>query len=253
MAFHTTELAQPPFADSKWDRIELSDDEDNFHPNIDNNLMIRLQREKRQQREAEDEEKRKKLQEENSEAAKAELERMERTKKLNIGNICTDKFVSTHEKSTASESANPIKGKKDAKLQVAASNEETFVEGYEEFLQENRPLLIEYAAIDEEDEKSEQFILTNTQLLSEHATGFCDAAPELPPPAPPAAERPTDHSRCRRPAALHQPAGRRQDPADAEDCAAVPAAHLRVRPRQVDAWARCSRRYPAAVQKDGLE
>ena len=39
---------------SKWDNIELSDDEDNFHPNIDNNLMIRLQREKRQQREAEE-------------------------------------------------------------------------------------------------------------------------------------------------------------------------------------------------------
>ena len=183
------------FADSKWDRIELSDDEDNFHPNIDNNLMIRLQREKRQQREAEDEEKRKKLEEDNTDAAKAELDRMERTKKLNVGNICTDKFASTHEKSTASESANPTKGKKDAKLQVAASNQETFVEGYEEFLQEHRPLLLEYAAIDEQDEISEQFILTNTQLLSEHATGFCEPRhwnfPRLPPPS---AERPANHS-----------------------------------------------------------
>eukprot|EP00964_Phaeocystis_antarctica_P048914 scaffold28336_cov69-Phaeocystis_antarctica.AAC.1 len=156
--------------------------------------MIRLQREKRQQREAEDEEKRKKLEEDNSEAAKAELDRMDRTKKLNVGNICTDKFVSTHEKSTASESANPSK-KKDTKLQVAASNEETFVEGYEEFLQEHRPLLIEYAAIDEQDEKSEQFILTNTQLLSEHATGFCEPRhwnlPRLPPPT---AERPANLS-----------------------------------------------------------
>ena len=40
-----------PLNYSKWDKIELSDDEDNFHPNIDNNLMIRLQREKRMQRE----------------------------------------------------------------------------------------------------------------------------------------------------------------------------------------------------------
>merc|ERR1719271_2152693 len=31
---------------------------------------------------------------------------------------------------------------------------------------------MEYAAIDEEDEKSEQFVLKHTQLLSEHATGF---------------------------------------------------------------------------------
>ena len=46
---------------SKWDKLELSDDEDNFHPNIDNNLMIRLQREKRQQREAEEAERKQKL------------------------------------------------------------------------------------------------------------------------------------------------------------------------------------------------
>ena len=118
--------------------------------------MIRLQREKRQQREAEDEEKRKKLLAEGTDAAKAELDRMERTKKLNVGNICTDKYVSTHQKSNASESANPTT-KKDTKLQVAASNQETFVEGYEEFLQEHRPLLLEYAAIDEQDEVSEQF------------------------------------------------------------------------------------------------
>eukprot|EP00908_Phaeocystis_cordata_P011358 Transcript_22227.p1 GENE.Transcript_22227~~Transcript_22227.p1 ORF type:complete len:352 (-),score=203.86 Transcript_22227:119-1174(-) len=156
---------------SKWDRIELSDDEDNFHPNIDNNLMIRLQREKRQQREAEEEEKRKKLEADNSEAAKEELARMERTKKLHVGNISTDKFVSKHEKSAASESANPME-RKDEKLKVAATNEATFTDGYEAFLEQNRPLLMEYAAIDEEDEKSEQFILANTQLLSEHATGF---------------------------------------------------------------------------------
>ena len=31
-------------------------------------------------------------------------------------------------------------------LQVAAANEETFIEGYEEFLQENRPMLLECAA-----------------------------------------------------------------------------------------------------------
>ena len=50
-----------PINYSKWDNLELSDDEDNFHPNIDNNLMIRLQREKRQQREVDEEEKKKNL------------------------------------------------------------------------------------------------------------------------------------------------------------------------------------------------
>jgi hypothetical protein len=52
-----------PINYSKWDRLELSDDEDHFHPNIDNNLMIRLQREKRQQREADEAEQIKQLRE----------------------------------------------------------------------------------------------------------------------------------------------------------------------------------------------
>ncbi|KAL3911824.1 MAG: hypothetical protein SGPRY_008549 [Prymnesium sp.] len=158
----------PPINYNKGDNIELSDDEDNFHPNIDNNLMIRLQREKRQQREAAEEEKRKKLLEEDTEAARAELEKMERAKKLHVGNISTDRFNSKHEKSTASQSAKPSQ-KVDNKVKVAAVQEG---KGYEEFIQSNRELMMEYAAIDEEDEKSEQFILNHTQLLSEHATGF---------------------------------------------------------------------------------
>ena len=94
-----------PINYSKWDNIELSDDEDNFHPNIDNNLMIRLQREKREQREKEEAEKKKKLEAEGSAEAKAELKKMEMQKKLHVGNISTDKFNSKHEKSSASHSA----------------------------------------------------------------------------------------------------------------------------------------------------
>lgn len=160
-----------PLSYSKWDRIELSDDEDNFHPNIDNNLMIRLQREKRQQREAEEEEKRKKLQDEGSSEAQDELVKMDQMKKLHVGNISQDKFNSKHEKSTASQSANPLQAK-DQKVKVAAADENSFVEGYEEFVQNHRPTMIEYASIDEEDERSEQYILKHTELLSEHATGF---------------------------------------------------------------------------------
>jgi len=160
-----------PLSYSKWDRIELSDDEDNFHPNIDNNLMIRLQREKRQQREAEEEEKRKKLEEEGSQEAKEELDKMERMKKLHVGNISQEKFNSKHEKSTASQSANPSTTK-DQKVKVAATNENSFAEGYEEFVQNYKATMLEYAAIDEDDERSEQYILQHTELLSEHATGF---------------------------------------------------------------------------------
>jgi len=160
-----------PLSYSKWDRIELSDDEDNFHPNIDNNLMIRLQREKRQQREAEEEEKRKKLEAEGSAEAKEELDKMEKTKKLHVGNISQDKFSSKHEKSTASQSAKPSQAK-EQKVKVAAADEGSFVEGYEDFVKSYRPTMIEYAAIDEDDDASEQYILQHTELLSEHATGF---------------------------------------------------------------------------------
>lgn len=160
-----------PLNYSKWDNIELSDDEDNFHPNIDNNLMIRLQREKRQQREKEEAERREKLEKESSDEAKAELEKMDRTKKLHVGNMCTDKFNSKHEKAAASASAT-VAPKQDVKVKVKATDEATFTDGYEDFLQANREILLEYAAIDEDDEASEQFVLKHTQLLSEHATGF---------------------------------------------------------------------------------
>lgn len=156
---------------SKWDRIELSDDEDNFHPNIDNNLMIRLQREKREQREAEEAEKRKKLEADATPEAKDELLRLDAQKKLHVGNICKDKYNSKHEKGSSAASANPTT-KADTKMKVKATSEESFADGYEEFIEKNRPTLLEYAAIDEEDERSEQYILEHTDLLSEHATGF---------------------------------------------------------------------------------
>jgi cell division cycle protein 37 len=164
-----------PLNYSKWDNIELSDDEDNFHPNIDNNLMIRLQREKRQQREAEEAEKRKmlerELKEKGSKEAAEELEKLDRMQKLHVGNISKDRFSSTHEKSKPSSSAEPSKAP-EAKVKVKSFEGETFTDGYEDFLAKNKPILLEYAAIDEDDEASEQFVLKHTQLLSEHATGF---------------------------------------------------------------------------------
>ena len=160
-----------PINYSKWDNIELSDDEDNFHPNIDNNLMIRLQREKREQREREEAEKKKQLEAEGSSEAQEELERMERMKKLHVGNIAQDKWSSKHEKSKPSSSAEPAK-QEDTKIKVKAFEGEEFTDGYEEFMKKNKQILLDYAAIDEDDEASEKFVLANTQLLSEHATGF---------------------------------------------------------------------------------
>ena len=126
---------------SKWDNLELSDDEDNFHPNIDNNLMIRLQREKRQQREAEEAEQLRKLREDGSETALAQIAKMEKTKKLHVDNICSEKFNSKHEKSSAASSANPT-AHVEQKVKVTPFDESNFTDGYEAFVKEKKALLV---------------------------------------------------------------------------------------------------------------
>jgi len=59
----------------------------------------------------------------------------------------------------------------DEKLKVAATEPEQFSEGYEEFMAANKEILTEYSEIDQDNDKSEAYILQHTQLLSEHATG----------------------------------------------------------------------------------
>merc|ERR1719238_1894429 len=69
-----------------------------------------------------------------------EMQKMERQKKLHVGNISKDKYNSKHEKSSASNSADPVQ-KQDEKVKVAEFKDDTFVDGYEEFLKVNRPIL----------------------------------------------------------------------------------------------------------------
>jgi cell division cycle protein 37 len=76
----------PGFDYSKWDKIDLSDDEETFHPNIDNNLMIRINREQRERREAEEAKQRKKLVKAGDEQGLAALEKK---KKLHVNNCST--------------------------------------------------------------------------------------------------------------------------------------------------------------------
>ena len=129
----------------------------------------------------------------------------------------------------------PLTPLDDDTWQVAAFKED-FVDGYEEFLEKNKPILLEYAAIDEDDEASEQFVLKHTQLLSEHATGFyllhCINLQVHPTSY---ILHPTSYilhptSHLLRPPPLHQPTGGGEDARDAQDSTPIPAANLRVRP-----------------------
>ena len=74
-----------------------------------------------------------------------------------MGNISKDKFSSKHEKSKPSSSGALQGGR--VQVKVKSFEGEEFTDGYEEFLKQNKPILLEYAAIDEDDEASEQFVL----------------------------------------------------------------------------------------------
>jgi len=79
-------MSKLSFDYSKWDRLELSDDEDTHHPNLDKNLNIRVNRITRDRKEEEIDEEKAKLE------AKGEFdkaEKLEHKRPLHQGNVCT--------------------------------------------------------------------------------------------------------------------------------------------------------------------
>jgi len=78
-------MSKLSFDYSKWDRLELSDDEDTHHPNLDKNLNIRVNRITRDRKEEEIDEEKAKLE------AKGEFdkaEKLEHKRPLHQGNVC---------------------------------------------------------------------------------------------------------------------------------------------------------------------
>jgi len=78
-------MSKLSFDYSKWDRLELSDDEDSFHPNLDNNLNIRVNRITRDRKEEEIDEKQKDLM---SKGKNDEADKLEAKRPLHVGNLC---------------------------------------------------------------------------------------------------------------------------------------------------------------------
>eukprot|EP00971_Amphidinium_carterae_P240754 4779525-Amphidinium_carterae.1 len=104
----------PGFDYSKWDNIELSDDEDDLHPNIDKESWFRMKHRDRVDREADEGKRKKELEEKLKKVQKdlatygesgqthvkaqklkeeagnieAELAEMEKNKKWNADNMC---------------------------------------------------------------------------------------------------------------------------------------------------------------------
>eukprot|EP00933_Yihiella_yeosuensis_P023166 TRINITY_DN18086_c0_g1_i2.p1 TRINITY_DN18086_c0_g1~~TRINITY_DN18086_c0_g1_i2.p1 ORF type:complete len:355 (-),score=99.41 TRINITY_DN18086_c0_g1_i2:201-1265(-) len=177
---------------SKWDKIELSDDEEDVHPNIDKDSWFRLKHRTR----VEDEEdaniarlslekrlaqlqkdisnygeagkehtKAKKIQKEIDEV-QAQLDKMEREKKLNADNMCK----TAESKTIVSSSSGTAPGPEPRLVG------EAIADGYCEFVEEHEELLEKYIELGKEDdlEKVELFLRDHggTLLQGEHAESY---------------------------------------------------------------------------------
>mmetsp|Transcript_56994 Transcript_56994/g.121097 ORF Transcript_56994/g.121097 Transcript_56994/m.121097 type:complete len:364 (+) Transcript_56994:81-1172(+) len=181
----------PGFDYSKWDKIELSDDEDDVHPNIDKDSWFRLKHRQRVEKEEEDNKKRKQLEEKLAklqrefdafpEAARehlkaqkvkkemdevqAELDKMDRERKWNADNMCKVSESRTEVVSAAKPAPAPeprLKG-------------EAIADGYVDYVEKHEDLLEQYIAMgDETFEKVMEFMKVHggTLLEGEHAESY---------------------------------------------------------------------------------
>mmetsp|Transcript_155794 Transcript_155794/g.283357 ORF Transcript_155794/g.283357 Transcript_155794/m.283357 type:complete len:332 (+) Transcript_155794:147-1142(+) len=78
-------MSKLSFDYAKWDRLEISDDEDSFHPNLDKNLNIRVNRITRDRKEEEIDAEIKKAEEKGD---KAKAESLESKRPLHQNNVC---------------------------------------------------------------------------------------------------------------------------------------------------------------------
>jgi len=159
---------------SKWDNLDLSDDEKDFHPNIDNNLMIRLKREKREQMRAEEDAQIEKLKQEDTPEAQAEIERIleERAKRGLCGeDLCHDAW--SHTSVNQGESNfQKIQSEKAARIKAKGTDvTATDIEehSYTDFKEKYYGIMEEFAKMDPE--KCEDFILENPEILQDEAAG----------------------------------------------------------------------------------
>jgi len=147
---------------SKWDNLDISDDEKDYHPNIDASLMIRIKREQRAKREAEEASKIAALKTQGTPEAMDKIANIEKKKKLHVGNIC--RVVEDKTSISSATKAEPVlpKAPEDPKNLKPSENDELgdYLEKYDEVLNE-------FAAINDLPE-SEKFLYEHPAVLHEH-------------------------------------------------------------------------------------
>jgi len=155
-------MSGKPFDYSKWDRLEISDDEKDAHPNIDSSLMTRIKREQRARREAEEQMKIAELKKIGTPEALKQVDEIKRKAKLHVDNICRVVDEKTIVNKSASGSIAQPKSEEP---------EKTEEEEFEDFVLKNERVLSDYAEISEL-VKAEEFLMDHCELLSEHACGW---------------------------------------------------------------------------------
>lgn len=176
---------------SKWDNIELSDDEEDLHPNIDKDSWVRLKHRTQVERDEDESKKEAELKskvarlnedlktfgaagQEHLKAQKirqeivkieGELEKMEKTRKWNASNMCK----TSESRSVLSESR-AVEPAPEPRLSGEAVSD-----GYCEFVEEHEALLEEYIALGTADlEEVEAFLKRHggKLLQGEHAESY---------------------------------------------------------------------------------
>lgn len=147
-----------PFDYSKWDRLEISDDEETFHPNLDNGLNTRVNRITRDRKEEEIDQEQEKFR---AAGQLDKADKLETKRPLHVGNICKIADERTI--------VNWSKGK--ATDRVLKDGEEFSVDGYFEFKKDHAKLLEEFTEADWE--KSHQMLADKGDvLLDPHSNNF---------------------------------------------------------------------------------
>lgn len=160
-----TEKVKRAFDLSKWDNIDISDDESTFHPNIENSFNVKINRTVRDRRDHEEEVKKSELLQLGTPEALKELEKLERNKKWHVNNMCEVK----EERTIVNQYKDT--GKK-VEFAPAGANDDD-LQPFFPWREENKAILEEFVSLGGDLEATHQFLKRHGDiLLAEDATLF---------------------------------------------------------------------------------
>lgn len=143
---------------SKWDKLEISDDEDTFHPNLDTGLNVRVNRITRDRKEEEIDTEKAKLE------AKGEFDKaakLEAKRPLHVGNLCH----------VAEERTIIHSGDGTTKDRLKKGEESFSVDDYSMFKQDSKAILDRFLSADWETSRS-MLMEYGHILMAEYANSY---------------------------------------------------------------------------------